>query len=65
MEFSKQEYWRGWPFPAPGDLSNPGINPKSPALQVDSLWLSQPGNPMIDTQYIISKANFLWNCVII
>ena len=38
MEFSRREYWSGWPFPAPGDLPNPGIEPRSPALQTDSLW---------------------------
>ena len=38
MEFSRQEYCNGWPFPAPGDLPNPGIEPRSPALQTDSLW---------------------------
>jgi len=32
MGFSRQEYWRGLPFPAPGDLSDPGIKPTSPAL---------------------------------
>ena len=37
MEFSRQEYWSGLPFPAPGDLPNPGIKPGSPALQADSL----------------------------
>ena len=37
MEFSRPEYWSGWPFPSPGDLPNPGIEPRSPALQVDSL----------------------------
>ena len=37
MEFSRQEYWNGLPFPTPGDLPNPGIEPRSPALQVDSL----------------------------
>ena len=41
MEFSKQEYWGGLPFPSPGDLSNPGMEPTSPALQADSL-LSEP-----------------------
>ena len=35
MEFSRQEYWIGLLFPSPGDLSNPGIEPKSPALQAD------------------------------
>ena len=40
MEFSKQEYWSGLPFPSPGDLPDPGIKPRSPALQVDSLPLA-------------------------
>ena len=37
MEFFRQEYWNGLPFPSPGDLPNPGIEPRSPALQADSL----------------------------
>ena len=37
MGLSRQEYWRGLPFPSPGDLPNPGIEPGSPALQADSL----------------------------
>ena len=37
MEFSRPEYWSGWPFPSPGDLPNPGIEPRSLVLQVDSL----------------------------
>ena len=37
MEFSRPEYWSGWPFPSPGDLPNLGIEPRSPSLQVDSL----------------------------
>ena len=37
MGFSRQEYWSGLPFPSPGDLSNPGIKPRSPELQADSL----------------------------
>ena len=37
MEFSRPEYWSGQPFPSPGDLLNPGIKPRSPTLQVDSL----------------------------
>ena len=40
MRFSKQEYWSGLPFPSPGDLPNPGIKPRSPALQADSLNLN-------------------------
>ena len=37
MEFTRQEYWNGLPFPSPGDLHNPGIEPQSPAWPVDSL----------------------------
>ena len=37
MEFSRQEYWSGLPFPSPRDLPNPGMEPGSPALQADSL----------------------------
>ena len=37
MGFSRQEYWSGLPFPSPGDLPDPGIEPGSPALQADSL----------------------------
>ena len=36
MGFSRQEYWSGLPFPSPGDRPNPGIKPRSPALQADS-----------------------------
>ena len=48
MGFFRQEYWGGLPFPASGDLPNPGIKPKSlvsPALQVDSLLLEPLGKP--------------------
>ena len=41
--FSRQEYWSGLPCPPPGDLPNPGIEPRSPALQVDSLLSEPPG----------------------
>jgi len=37
MRFSREEYWSGLPCPSPGDLPNPGIEPRSPALQADSL----------------------------
>ena len=43
--FPRQEYWSGLPFPPPGDLPDPGIEPVSPALQVDSLPLSHQGSP--------------------
>jgi len=44
VEFSKQEYWSGLPCPS-GDLPDPGIEPWSPALQVDSLAFKPPGKP--------------------
>ena len=37
VEFSRQEHWSRWPFPSAGDLPEPGIKPRSPALQADSL----------------------------
>ena len=43
MEFSRQEYWSGLPFPSPGDHPNPGIEPRSPALQADALLSEPPG----------------------
>ena len=48
MEFSGQEYRSGLPFPSPGDLPDPGIEPGSPALQADSL-LSEPPGKLADT----------------
>ena len=54
MEFSRQEYWSGLPFLSPGDLPDPGIEPRSPVLQVDSI-LSEPlGSPLL-TAYIAIK----------
>ena len=46
MGFSRQEYWSGLPFPSPGDLADPGIEPGSPALQADALLSEPPGNLM-------------------
>ena len=43
MGFSRQEYWSGLPFPSPGDLPNPGIEPRSPTLQADALISEPPG----------------------
>ena len=45
LEFSRPEYWSGQPFPSPGDLPNPGIEPRSPTLQVDSLPAEPQGKP--------------------
>ena len=45
MEFSRQEYWNGLPFPSPGALPIPGLEPGSPALQADALPSEPPGKP--------------------
>jgi len=53
MGFFRQEYWSGLPFPFPGDLPDPGIEPTSPvspALQVDSLPLAPPGKNVPESQ---------------
>ena len=47
MEFFRQEYQSGLPFPSPGDLPNPGIEPGSPALQADALPSEPQGSPII------------------
>ena len=45
MEFSRTEYWSGEPFPSLGDLTNPGIKPRSPILQADALPAEPPVKP--------------------
>ena len=55
MEFSRQEYWSGYPFPSAGDLLNPGIEPGSPVLQADSLPSEPPGKPQLTQGPILSK----------
>ena len=57
MGFSRQEYWSGLPFPSPGDLPDPGIEPGSPTLEADSLTSELPGKPCITLVYM----NSLWN----
>ena len=44
MGFSRQEYWSGLPFPFPGDLPDPGIEPGSPTLEADSLTSEPQGS---------------------
>ena len=48
MGFSRQEYWSGVPFPSPGDLPNPEIEPRSPTLQADALPSELPGKPIFN-----------------
>ena len=45
MGFSRQEYWSGFPFPSPGDVPDPGMEPRSPALRADTLPSEPPGKP--------------------
>ena len=52
MGFSRQEYWSGLPFPSPGDLPTPGIEPGSPALQTDALLSEPPGK---GCQYLLQE----------
>ena len=51
MEFYRQEYCSGLPFPSPGNLPDPGINPWSPALQADALLSEPPGKP-VNTKWV-------------
>ena len=50
LGFFRQEYWSGLPFPSPGDLPNPGIEPRSAMLGVDSLPTEPPGKPSKNTR---------------
>ena len=54
MGFPRQEYRSGLPFPSPGDLPNPGIKPRSPELQADSLLTEPPGKPGEDMRTFAS-----------
>ena len=67
MGFSRQEYWSGLPFPSLGDLPNPGIKPRSPALQADALTSEPPGYPLDIVVYHtnwfadVKPPLYLWN----
>ena len=52
MVFSRQDYWTGLPCPPPGDLPDPGIKPRSPALQVDSLQSEPPRIQFLKAQHV-------------
>ena len=51
MGFSRQEYWSGLPFPSPGDLPDPGIEPRSPALETDALTSEPPGKFILQEDF--------------
>ena len=55
MEFSRPEYWSGYPFPSPGNLPNSGIKPRSSTLQVDSLPSEPPGKPKSVLVYVFKR----------
>ena len=57
MGFSRQEYWSGLPFPSPGDLPDPGIKLRSPALEADALTSEPPGERIV---HGILQARILW-----
>ena len=57
MEFFRPEYWRGWPFPSPGDLPSSGIEPSSPTLQADSSPAEPQGKPK-NTE--VGNLSLLW-----
>ena len=72
LGFSRQEYWSGLPFPSPGDLPDPGIEPRSPTLQADALTSEPLGKPLcsflqklnIDSYFPVCNVSFvslLWN----
>ena len=79
MKFSRQEYWSSLPFPSPGDLPNPGIKPRIPALQADSLPYEPQGKALIKFGghllfflekartfliFIVNKKPTLGNCIL-
>ena len=59
MGFSRQEYWSGLPFPASGDHSHPGMEPRSHTLQVDALPSDSPGKPQFFFNTYIVAFNLL------
>ena len=73
MGFSRQEYWNGLPFPSPEDLPDPGIEPRLPASQVDSLTTELPGKSYLPrrcgkepTSDVVGQTEFpsVWHCLL-
>ena len=60
MGFSRQEYWSGLPFPSPGDVPDPGIEPTCPALAGRFLTAEPPGKPQV---MVYSFLNLLLDCL--
>ena len=59
MGFSRQKYWSGLPFPSPGELPNPGIEPRSPTLQADVLP-SEPLGSQLNNNSVASWQEVKW-----
>ena len=59
MGFSWQEYWSGLPFPSPGDLPYPGIEPASPALAGIFLTIEPPGKPLVEGMLTLKRLLYL------
>ena len=59
MGFSRQEYWSGLPFPSPGDLPDPGIEPGSTAFQADALTSEPPGKPQLCFVLVTNEYTFI------
>ena len=62
MGFSRQEYWSASPFPSPGQLPDPGIEPVSPALQADSLQSESSGSMTVAQKYRTRNDSVLIYC---
>ena len=62
MGFSRQEYWSGLPFPSPEDLPDPGIEPRSPALEADALTSEPPGPALGPCKLALPLVNPLLYC---
>ena len=60
MQFPRQECWSGLPFPSPRDIPHPGIEPRSPALQADSLPAEQWGSPI---QYVVYSIHYIYTYI--
>ena len=59
IEFSRKEYWSGLPFPSPGDLPHPGIEPRSPTLQADALLSEAPRKPPVIHTFPFNNCFFI------
>ena len=62
MGFSRQKYWTGLPFPSPGDLPDPGIEPWSPTLQAD-FFISEPPGKAFPGKNTRVSCHFLLQCM--